>query len=117
MACQDDTFRNDASCIWIHEGAHSHEVWSCDYQMQDKRLDSQFRVCQENRTLWIASFTQKHTGLFPIDNRPIGCSDRGDSMAKVSLKFMDIVSTFSSTPGVLAVDRVDCQPTRPHAKD
>jgi len=57
-------------------------------------------------TLGPLALSQQNAGLLAKDGGSVDGSHISDTMSQVPLEFMDVILTFSSTPGMLTVDRI-----------
>lgn len=68
-------------------------------------------------TLWVVRLTQERARLLAVYHGPVDCGDVGDAMAQVPLELVRVVRALAPAAQVLAVDRVDAQPSGAEAKD
>ncbi len=67
-------------------------------------------------TLWIFGLSEEHARLGPEDDRSVDRGNSGHPVAQVSLSLVHIIRAFTTSAGVLTINRVHSQPPRSHTQ-
>lgn len=74
-------------------------------------------LSQTGLTLRIVRLSEQHDRLRSKGDWTVRCCDRCRTVSKIPLELVYIVGTFATTSGVLAVYRVDTEPSRTDAQN
>ena len=108
MPREDYAFGDYSSRVWVDERPHRHQVWSWEVEvMKHQQSDQQ---CDKTATLRPLILPQQNARLLAKDCGSVDCGHVSDPVSQVPLKFVNVITSLSSTTGMLAVDRINPQP-------